>query len=88
MGRGGRITRKEFESRGGKIKLFQPEFGLPMILNDEKPGRNQPCPCGSKKKYKKCCLQKPAPEPTPEQKAHAEQQHAVQQALASSGDGK
>ena len=21
-------------------------------------GRNQPCPCGSKKKYKKCCLLK------------------------------
>jgi yecA family protein len=23
----------------------------------EKPGRNGPCPCGSGKKYKKCCLQ-------------------------------
>lgn len=23
-----------------------------------KPGRNQPCPCGSGKKYKKCCLNK------------------------------
>lgn len=23
-------------------------------------GRNQPCPCGSGKKYKKCCLNKPA----------------------------
>ena len=22
------------------------------------PGRNQPCPCGSGKKYKKCCMQK------------------------------
>ena len=22
----------------------------------KKPGRNQPCPCGSGKKYKKCCL--------------------------------
>lgn len=22
-----------------------------------KPGRNDPCPCGSGKKYKKCCLQ-------------------------------
>ena len=21
-----------------------------------KPGRNDPCPCGSGKKYKKCCL--------------------------------
>ncbi len=28
-----------------------------------KPGRNDPCPCGSGKKYKQCCLlkdQKPA----------------------------
>ena len=24
----------------------------------EKIGRNQPCPCGSGKKYKKCCLDK------------------------------
>ena len=24
----------------------------------EKIGRNEPCPCGSKKKYKKCCLNK------------------------------
>ena len=24
-------------------------------------GRNDPCPCGSGKKYKKCCLNKPAP---------------------------
>ena len=23
-----------------------------------KPGRNDPCPCGSGKKYKKCCLGK------------------------------
>jgi hypothetical protein len=42
-------------------------------------GRNDPCHCGSKKKYKKCCLDKdwaaahPAPEPrkpsSPAQKA-------------------
>lgn len=25
-------------------------------------GRNEPCPCGSGKKYKKCCLNKPKPE--------------------------
>jgi hypothetical protein len=24
--------------------------------NDFEPGRNDPCPCGSGKKYKKCCL--------------------------------
>ena len=25
------------------------------IINDNKVGRNDPCPCGSGKKYKKCC---------------------------------
>lgn len=25
------------------------------IHTDAKPGRNDPCPCGSGKKYKKCC---------------------------------
>jgi len=28
------------------------------IIKDKKVGRNEPCPCGSGKKYKKCCLQK------------------------------
>jgi len=27
----------------------------PTIIGDKKPGRNDPCPCGSGKKYKKCC---------------------------------
>jgi len=26
-----------------------------QIKADEAPGRNDPCPCGSGKKYKKCC---------------------------------
>jgi uncharacterized protein YecA (UPF0149 family) len=26
-----------------------------MTNNEEKIGRNDPCPCGSGKKYKKCC---------------------------------
>ncbi|MFB6371611.1 MAG: SEC-C metal-binding domain-containing protein [Bradymonadaceae bacterium] len=25
---------------------------------DEEPGRNDPCKCGSGRKYKKCCLRK------------------------------
>lgn len=28
-----------------------------------KTGRNEPCPCGSGKKYKKCCVSKKAPPP-------------------------
>lgn len=34
------------------------KHGSPMI-NDKTPGRNDPCPCGSGKKYKHCCLKKP-----------------------------
>lgn len=26
-----------------------------IYINDNKTGRNEPCPCGSGKKYKKCC---------------------------------
>lgn len=26
------------------------------IVNENKTGRNEPCPCGSGKKYKRCCL--------------------------------
>lgn len=30
----------------------QPQLGSPKV------GRNDPCPCGSGKKYKKCCMEK------------------------------
>ena len=30
----------------------------PFVRDGRKIGRNEPCPCGSGKKYKKCCLQK------------------------------
>lgn len=29
---------------------------LGTILRPKKPGRNEPCSCGSGKKYKRCCL--------------------------------
>ncbi len=29
---------------------------ISRVTNDFKAGRNDPCPCGSGKKYKKCCL--------------------------------
>lgn len=29
-----------------------------IIVKDKKIGRNEPCPCGSGKKYKQCCLNK------------------------------
>jgi len=30
----------------------------PFRHENERAGRNDPCPCGSGKKYKKCCLKK------------------------------
>jgi len=30
----------------------------PVRNKDKKVGPNDPCPCGSGKKYKKCCMQK------------------------------
>ncbi|ADQ13944.1 preprotein translocase subunit SecA [Halanaerobium hydrogeniformans] len=37
-------------SRGGDGSV-----GQQTIVKEEEPGRNDPCPCGSGKKYKKCC---------------------------------
>jgi uncharacterized protein len=39
---------------GQEIPLTQPRAAPPTL----KTGRNDPCPCGSGKKYKKCCLGK------------------------------
>lgn len=30
----------------------------PIKKGSAEPGRNEPCPCGSGKKYKQCCLKK------------------------------
>lgn len=32
------------------------DHDLPYLRSEAKVGRNEPCPCGSGKKYKKCCL--------------------------------
>lgn len=31
------------------------EILKPLVRSAQKVGRNDPCPCGSQKKYKKCC---------------------------------
>ena len=38
----------------GQRKISKPVTKTP-IRNENKVGRNDPCPCGSGKKYKKCC---------------------------------
>lgn len=44
---------------------------VPFVRTVQKIGRNDPCPCGSGKKYKKCCLEKP-PEVTSEDEEKGE----------------
>lgn len=39
-----------------KRKQIKKDFNRSkMVINENKVGRNDPCPCGSGKKYKKCC---------------------------------
>lgn len=38
--------------------IKNPTHWVPGSINNEKPGRNDPCICGSGKKYKRCCLTK------------------------------
>ncbi|MDM8515214.1 DUF1186 domain-containing protein [Desulfobacterales bacterium HSG16] len=45
----------------GQNKITKPSgkfFASPHVKKVKKIGRNQPCPCGSGKKFKKCCLKK------------------------------
>ena len=32
-----------------------PKIAVPVVRDSPKVGRNDPCPCGNGKKYKKCC---------------------------------
>jgi tetratricopeptide (TPR) repeat protein len=42
----------------GSYKPYAPAPAIPQQAVSEKIGRNEPCPCGSGKKYKKCCMNK------------------------------
>ncbi|NLG53651.1 MAG: preprotein translocase subunit SecA [Clostridiales bacterium] len=44
-----RVAKVTGESAGDETLRKEP------VRKDKKPGRNDPCPCGSGKKYKKCC---------------------------------
>lgn len=48
---------KEEEARKRAQKSLQSRLQKPL-MNTPKVGRNEPCPCGSGKKYKKCCWNK------------------------------
>jgi len=52
-------TPNEISKLMGKSRLRPlPVENPSTFINDNKTGRNDPCPCGSGKKYKNCCLNK------------------------------
>jgi hypothetical protein len=42
----------------GSDWMLEPPLSMEPVVHGPKVGRNEPCPCGSGKKYKKCCLAK------------------------------
>ncbi len=50
--------RAEFKKDEGRWFFVDGEPVVPktVVRQNPKTGRNEPCPCGSGKKYKKCCL--------------------------------
>jgi len=52
--------RKQDERRKQLPTEDEPELPPPVepIHSEAKPGRNDPCPCGSGRKYKHCCGKK------------------------------
>ena len=38
-----------------RVELYREQKASGTVRKDKKVGRNDPCPCGSGKKYKKCC---------------------------------
>ena len=47
----------EKEAAGNQEKIKEEKNKSPEgAVQSKKIGRNEPCPCGSGKKYKKCCL--------------------------------
>jgi len=58
---GNKIFRNFFENLNSNFSKMLMSLKVmeraPQILS-KKPGRNDPCPCGSGKKYKKCCWPK------------------------------
>jgi len=55
-----RATKQPKKMRNSDLKFFKPMELAPtekqMARKPPKIGRNEPCPCGSAKKFKKCCL--------------------------------
>lgn len=52
----GSVVRKE-KMPSLELPTFSPQ--KTVVTGQQKAGRNDPCPCGSGKKYKKCCINSP-----------------------------
>lgn len=50
------VTRKKEEQAERERLATMPR--QPFVREEPRVGRNDPCPCGSGKKYKKCCMNK------------------------------
>ena len=55
---GGRYYSRFPEERPLPRGVLAYSDSVPFVRETKKPGRNDPCPCGSGKKFKKCCLGK------------------------------
>jgi tetratricopeptide (TPR) repeat protein len=55
QGRAAEIAALERREEAYRARWSGGGSGLPFVRTEEKVGRNDPCPCGSGKKYKKCC---------------------------------
>lgn len=51
-----KIPEKEIEKLSGEAELLREARLKKAVARQGKIGRNQPCPCGSGRKYKQCCL--------------------------------
>lgn len=50
--------KRQLKEMPGEDEAPLPPPVEPIKKEKEEPGRNDPCPCGSGKKYKQCCLSK------------------------------
>ncbi len=52
------VKREKVAKETGTASADKPTVRQQPVRRDKKVGPNDPCPCGSGKKYKKCCMQK------------------------------
>jgi preprotein translocase subunit SecA len=52
------VKREKVAKETGTGAASKAEVKKAPVRKEKKAGPNDPCPCGSGKKYKKCCMQK------------------------------